>query len=107
MTACKICDMIQGKEKCFKIFENDKAVALLNPSPTTIGQVLLVSKEHFPIIEQVPDSLIGYLMNPGETRIYVPYYCYICGMLWHCEKHIVCECCPRCGGILINKGSEG
>lgn len=60
---CKICNMLQGKEKSFKIFEDDKAVAFLTDEPFTIGHIILTSKDHFPIIEQVPDELVGHLLN--------------------------------------------
>ena len=46
-------------------------------------------------------------MQVGEEKVFVPYYCYCCGMLWIMRDGRACECCPRCGGFWINKGSEG
>lgn len=49
--------MIESKENV--VFENDKLLAFLNPTPACIGHVTIVPKKHFPIIENVPDFVVA------------------------------------------------
>ena len=59
---CKTCEKIR-KEKEFKIYEDNEIVAFLEEKPTTPGQILILPKKHFPIIEQIPDKLIGQIFT--------------------------------------------
>ena len=53
-------DCILCQEKDF-IFEDDKCFAVLGD--TVKGHVILAPKEHFQILEQIPDFLIAHLFN--------------------------------------------
>jgi len=55
--------MISGKEKSFKVFEDDKVIAVLHNEPAGQGHLLLFGKEHSPIIETIHDSLLGHMFN--------------------------------------------
>lgn len=59
--ACKICDKIK-KESKLKIYEDEKVIAFIKEKPSALGQITLVSKEHFPILEQVPDFIVDHLL---------------------------------------------
>ena len=50
-------------EKGQKVFEDEKTVAFLNPEPANLGHIIVTPKEHFTILEQVPDFLAGHLFN--------------------------------------------
>ena len=63
MTDCQYCEIIQGKEKTKKIFEDDKVIAILHPKPAAVGHIVLFCKEHQPILENVKDYDIGYLFK--------------------------------------------
>jgi len=56
---CDQCRIIRD-ELSEKLYEDDKVIAVLNPEPAAVGHALVMPKEHFPIIENVPDSLIGH-----------------------------------------------
>ena len=56
---CPFCRIVTDKTK-EKIYEDDKVVAILDESPATYGHVLVMPKEHYPIIEQVPDFIISH-----------------------------------------------
>jgi histidine triad (HIT) family protein len=58
---CEYCEIINGKSKAVKVFEDTKVVAILNDRPASAGHILLMPKEHYPIIEQVPDFIISHL----------------------------------------------
>ena len=46
---CRICEKI-GKEKEFKIYEDDIVAAFLEEKPAALGQISILPKNHFPII---------------------------------------------------------
>ena len=54
---CEVCEIVKAKENV--IFENDKIFAFLNPTPACFGHVTIVPKNHFPIIENVPDFIVA------------------------------------------------
>jgi len=58
---CEFCQIINKKADAKRIFEDEKALAILSPHPCCAGHILLMPKEHFLIIEQVPDYLIAHL----------------------------------------------
>ena len=63
MADCEFCDVISGKEEGEIIYEDDKAMAVLHLKPAHPGQIILMPKEHFAIMEQMPDFLINHLFK--------------------------------------------
>ncbi len=58
--ACPYCEIIQQKKHI--LYEDDKVVAFLPESGAVMGEVVVVPKEHRPIIEEVPDFVVGHAM---------------------------------------------
>jgi len=58
MTNCLICNIIEGKTKVKKIYEDDDVVCILNPTPATFGHSLVIPKKHLQIITQIEDETI-------------------------------------------------
>jgi len=58
---CPVCESIHSNEK--KLYEDDKVVALMSKRPCTEGHVIVMPKEHYPIIELVPDYIISHLFT--------------------------------------------
>lgn len=59
MSECDICKVI--KEKRHKVYEDDLAYAFVAEQPAAAGHVIVVPKEHYPILEQVPPKVAGHL----------------------------------------------
>jgi len=57
---CEFCSIIKGKEEAETIYEDNKVMAVLHLKPSHPGQVLLFTKEHYPIFEQVTDPLVAH-----------------------------------------------
>ena len=57
---CAVCRVIEDANT-HKLFEDEKCIAILNPQPSSPGHVLVIPKEHQPIIEQVPDFIVDHL----------------------------------------------
>ena len=58
---CEFCQIIGKKINAKRIFEDEETLAILSPNPCCAGHILLMPKEHFSIIEQVPDYVIAHL----------------------------------------------
>jgi len=58
---CIFCQIIADKVPSKKIHEDDKSIAVLDINPATKGHVLLLPKEHYSIMPQVPSELMGDL----------------------------------------------
>lgn len=58
---CVFCMIMGGKIPAKKVYEDDKVVAILDINPAAPGHVLLLPKEHYMIMPQVPDDILGYM----------------------------------------------
>ena len=62
-----ICCLISQKKVSGKIiYDDDKCVAVLEINPANPGHVLLFPREHYIIMPQVPEELIGYLFTVAK-----------------------------------------
>jgi histidine triad (HIT) family protein len=62
--ACEICDMIKAKKGL--LYEDEQIAIMLAPKPATAGHIILAPKIHAPILEQVPDFIIGKLFDKAN-----------------------------------------
>lgn len=82
---CLFCQISEGKIPGKKIYEDDKVMAVLDINPASRGHTLVFLKEHYQVLAQAPDNLVGYLfkvvnklsskifevLHPGGTNIFV------------------------------------
>ena len=62
-TSCIFCQTVKGKTKLEKIYEDEKIVATLHPTPAAKGHILVFPKKHYQIVEQIPDYEIGEIFK--------------------------------------------
>lgn len=60
---CIICQIAANKIPSKKIYEDDAALAILDVNGSNPGHCFVMPKNHYPIIEQVPDAEIGRLFQ--------------------------------------------
>ncbi len=53
---CVFCQVIAGKKPCFKVYEDDLVLAIMDIYPATEGHVLVMPKEHVPDIFSISDA---------------------------------------------------
>src|SRR3989344_3506909 len=53
------CDVCDGKNKENILYEDDKIIVALSGNPSTSGHVQIFSKEHYTIMEHVPEDVLG------------------------------------------------
>lgn len=58
---CIFCHIISGKVPSKKIYDDDECIAVLDINPANAGHILLMPKEHYQIMPQLPDDLIRKL----------------------------------------------
>ncbi len=70
MAECEHCVMAEKGEK---LFEDEKVAVVPSSRPASRGHVLVIPKEHYTILEQIPDFLAGHLFstaNKASTAIF-------------------------------------
>ncbi|MBI3035407.1 HIT domain-containing protein [Candidatus Woesearchaeota archaeon] len=58
---CIFCQIVAGKVQSKKIYEDEKVIALLDINPSNPGHVLLLTKEHYSIMPQIPDDELAHV----------------------------------------------
>ena len=58
---CIFCQIVAGKMQAKKLYEDERSIAILDINPAALGHVLLLPKEHYAIMPQVPEQDIGHL----------------------------------------------
>lgn len=59
MEGCVFCKIVAGEIPAHKVFENKKILAFLDINPVNEGHVLVIPKEHYRWMYDVPDSLLA------------------------------------------------
>lgn len=65
-TTCAFCRISRGEEKSSLVFEDDISLAFLDRRPLFPGHCLLVPREHFETLADLPVSLIGPLFQNAQ-----------------------------------------
>ena len=60
---CIFCKIISGEIPCEKVYEDVDTFAFLDMKPVNPGHTLIVPKEHYANIYEVPDQLISKMMS--------------------------------------------
>ena len=58
---CIFCHIINGRVPSHKVYEDDKVLAILDINPANVGHILLLPKEHYSLLPQIPDKLLRYM----------------------------------------------
>lgn len=56
---CIFCKIIKGEIPCKKIYEDKFVIAFLDINPVTLGHTLVVPKEHFENIYNIPEEVLS------------------------------------------------
>ena len=64
---CIFCQIVAGKVQSRRIYEDDKIIALLDINPANPGHTLLLTKEHYSIMPQIPDEDIAHVFMAAKA----------------------------------------
>src|SRR3989344_1834801 len=60
---CLVCGIIEGKIPSKKVYEDEQILAVLDVNGANPGHCFVFPKEHYPIIEQVPDPVLAKIFS--------------------------------------------
>lgn len=60
---CIFCQIIAGNVQSKKIYEDERAVALLDINPANPGHAILLTKEHYSIMPQLPEDDVANIFR--------------------------------------------
>ena len=63
---CIFCKIINGDIPSFTLYEDDKVKVFLDVNPLTNGHTLIVPKEHYTDLFDIPDDLLMHIMNVAK-----------------------------------------
>jgi histidine triad (HIT) family protein len=58
---CIFCQIISGKVPSKKVYDDNKCMAILDINPATRGHILILPKEHYSIMPQVPEEVVSHM----------------------------------------------
>jgi len=56
---CIFCKIVAGQIPCLKVYENGRVLAFLDIGPLSDGHTLVIPKEHYARLEDLPAELAG------------------------------------------------
>ena len=62
-TGCKFCAIVRGELSAHVVWEEDPYMAFLDYRPLFYGHCLLIPRQHFETLLDVPDDLLGPLFH--------------------------------------------
>ena len=66
MQDCIFCKIVKGEIPSAKIYEDEKTLAFLDIAPVNIGHTLVIPKEHFRSIYEIPENLLAETMKTAK-----------------------------------------
>ena|SRR3989344_6194001 len=66
MDDCIFCKIVRGEISSTKVYEDEKTLAFLDITPVNIGHTLVIPKEHFQSIYEMPESLLAETMKTAK-----------------------------------------
>ncbi|MDP3640178.1 MAG: HIT domain-containing protein [Nanoarchaeota archaeon] len=63
---CIFCTIISGKIPSRKVYEDESSLAVLDIRPAAKGHILILPKEHYAILPQVPEKEIAHLFSVAK-----------------------------------------
>jgi histidine triad (HIT) family protein len=64
---CPFCKIIKGEIQSKKVYEDEKIIAVLDINPAAKGHLLIMPKEHYPIMPLMPPETFEYLFRKTQS----------------------------------------
>ena len=63
---CIFCKIIKGDIPCMKLYEDDKVLAFLDVNPDSDGHTLVIPKEHYMDIFDIPEDILSHIYSVSK-----------------------------------------
>jgi histidine triad (HIT) family protein len=67
---CIFCKIIKGDIPSRKAYEDDKMISILDINPATKGHLLVMTKEHYPILPLIPFEIAAHMFRKTKGLVY-------------------------------------
>ena len=64
---CIFCQIIAGKVQSKKVYEDEEVIAILDVNPANPGHILIMPREHYSIMPQLPEDEIGHIFMVAKA----------------------------------------
>jgi len=64
---CIFCQIVSEKVQSKKIYEDEHVLAILDINPANPGHILILPKEHYSIMPQIPNEEISHIFNVTKS----------------------------------------
>src|SRR3989338_9323362 len=64
---CIFCQIISGNVQSRKVYEDDSVIAILDVNPANPGHMLIMPREHYSIMPQMPDEETGHIFAVAKA----------------------------------------
>ena len=64
---CIFCQIIGGKVQSKKVYDDENVIAVLDVNPANPGHILIMPKEHYSIMPQIPEEEIGHIFLVAKS----------------------------------------
>jgi histidine triad (HIT) family protein len=61
--SCVFCKIIHGEIPSMKVYEDDKIISILDIHPAAKGHILVLTKEHYPILPLIPPEVAAHMFR--------------------------------------------
>jgi len=66
---CIFCKVIKGEIPSKKVYEDDKIISILDINPATKGHLLVMTKEHYPILPVIPIDIASHMFRTTKHLV--------------------------------------
>ena len=64
---CIFCQIIDGKVQSRRVYEDEDVIAILDVNPANPGHILIMPREHYSIMPQIPKEEIGHIFMVAKA----------------------------------------
>ena len=65
--SCELCDIVAGESKAVVLYEDEKVFVAVRDHVLIPGQITVFPREHAPILEMIPDEILGHCAILANT----------------------------------------
>ncbi|HSR49392.1 MAG TPA: HIT family protein [Acidobacteriota bacterium] len=66
MPECAFCQIVSGESEASRVFQDEHSVAFLDSRPLFAGHLLLVPREHYEVLADLPSHLLEPLFSNAQ-----------------------------------------
>ena len=66
---CLFCKIIKGEVPSYKLYEDDKVLVIMDAYPNVDGHTLIIPKEHYDSLMDIPDDLVVHINKIAKKYI--------------------------------------